>query len=130
MAYIYEFWEDYISGMYTLQKQKNENILIDMSVQLLCDQVKFKKTIERLIIEWPICYAYNMSNKSINRKAWLGAAACMLNHNSVEYTTRLAWNRMSQYEQRLANNTAEKFIMFYDRENQKLHTKVGTERLF
>jgi organic radical activating enzyme len=71
-----------------------------------------------------------ISNKYQNRRAWLGAAACMYKHKCPEYLTRIAWGKLDSQTQFKANTIAEKIIKEYERENSRIHKDMGEPMLF
>ena len=128
--YPYEKWEDYLSGMYTISKVQNEIKLIEMSYELLSNAVNFHNVVCKISEVWPVCYDFNIRNKNLNRCAWIGAASCMINHNSPEYITRIAWNKINPYQQDIANRIAKQEILKYERQNTAVYEQVAQYGLF
>lgn len=126
----YKKWEDYNCGMYSLDKYQNQDHLINESIKLLSNVNLFYESLIKVKLNWPISWDVNMSNQSQNRRAWLGAAGCMINHGSPEYVTRIAWNQLNKNIQISANNIATKFIIEYENKNNKLYKDMGTPLLF
>jgi hypothetical protein len=108
--------------MFAVGEAENEQQKIMQSANLLKSDLAFEKTMQDVLIKWPIASAVNLTNKGQNRKAWLGAAACMYKHKAPEYVTRLAWATLTQSEQQRANMVAQKIIDQY--ENKKSHAKT------
>lgn len=59
---------------------------------------------------WKISAEHNLSNTNRNRQAWLGQAACCFSHGAPEYITKLAWNNLTEKEQKIANDVADDVI--------------------
>ena len=126
----YEKWEDFKCGMYSLEKYKNHDELIHHSIMLLSNVNCFYESLIKVKLNWPVSWDVNMSNQYQNRRAWLGAAGCMINHKSPEYITRIAWNQLNKNIQLSANNIANKFIIEYENKNNKLYKNMGGALLF
>lgn len=110
----HEQWEDYQSGLY-LNKNQNYKFLVK-SIELLLDQGLLKSAMERVLSEWKVCSQVHMTNLSKNRKAWLGQAACCLNHGANEETVKEAWNKLDKADQDSANEIAANIIKKWEEE--------------
>lgn len=91
-------------------KPAEQELLISQSYKLLVHQDDFKKACENVILNWPFSTEHNLSARVQNRKAWMGQAACCVNHGSTEYTTRQAWRMLTSEQQDVANNIAMEVI--------------------
>lgn len=126
----YEVWEDYKNGMYNDSDVLDKDKLVFESIKLLSSPDRFYNVMDKILKEWVNSCDENLSNKSINRRAWLGAAACSFNHKCPEYLTRIAWSLMNPDKQAQANNLATLIIEKYERKNKGLHKTMGNELLF
>lgn len=108
----------------------NEKELVYMSYELLISLDEFEYILNKVYSDWKYSVENNLSNKSCNRQAWLGQAACCYNHKCPEYLTRKAWSMLSNMQRYEANLIADKFIKKYERENSELHKGMGIEMLF
>lgn len=126
----YNKWEDYIAGMYCDNNSENKELKIKNSIMLLSDAEDFYNTCKELCVVWINATNVNLSNVNQNRKAWLGAAACMYKYGAQEYITRIAWSMLEPQKQHIANKVAHKIISEYEAKNRKLHTNVGKSLLF
>lgn len=104
--------EDVLNGMYS-NSTDEENVL--KSINLLSDLEQFDNAIENVFNNWKISTAVNLSNKSINRKAWIGQSACLINHKANERETKKAWFLMTEKQRELANNLAEQKIKKFEK---------------
>lgn len=123
--YHHDFWEDAKNGMYDLQSIDDDKIL--KCVTLLSDQEIFWDTMCQMKIDWPYCFDVNLSNKTINRRAWLGQASCCYNYGISFNITIRAWNLLEDKTKKLANNTAQKMIDLYERENEDGKNTIRNE---
>jgi hypothetical protein len=126
----YHKWEDYLAGMYNDNDIIDRELKINNSVLLLSNPYEFYSVCTLVLNNWVNSVDVNLSNKNQNRRAWLGAAACMYNHKSPEYLTRLGWGILDLKKQVAANNVAEKIILEYERKNTGIHRRVGEPLLF
>lgn len=110
----YEKWEDFQSGMYRLISEKDKDIMVINAITLLKNQIEFYQSMKEMISKWETAAKVNLTNNGINKRAWLGAAACCFKHNVPEYLTRIAWNLLNKEHQDSANETAEKIIREYN----------------
>ena len=68
----------------------------------------------RVISEWPVSCENALTDPLINRKAWIGHAACALAMRCPEDIVRKAWGFLSNDEQFLANKQAEQAIRLWE----------------
>jgi len=125
----YHLWEDYQSGMYCGSFDGDPKQVIKAKLILSTPDL-FKYILIRLVKEWPISSAVNLTNKSINRRAWLGAAACCFDSGVTETNTRQAWAELNDIQRFNANTIAEIIIKHYEEENTGLHKDMGKPMLF
>jgi hypothetical protein len=121
--YSYVYWEDYINGMYDLNKI-NEYELKQLGINLLIDLVKFEKIALEVTEKWPISTSVNLTNDNCNQKAWLGQAACCYLHKIPEYITRLSWSELTEKQRTDANNIALLVIHKYNIKNEKNYNQL------
>ena len=126
----YEKWEDYLCGMYNSNDVFDKDKKVIESINLLSNTNDFYETCQTILIEWKNASDVNLSNRNQNRKAWLGAAACMYKCKAPEYLTRIAWGLLNKDVQDKANKIAEKIIQEYETKNREIHSNVGTKMLF
>jgi hypothetical protein len=110
----YEKWEDYLNGMYDCLEITEDNKNIDLAITMLSDNNLFLNTCENVLINWPIATEVNLTNKSSNRKAWLGQASCSYHFKVPEMYTRIAWSKLTEQQQIEANNIAEFAIQYFE----------------
>jgi hypothetical protein len=126
----YSKWEDYLAGMYNDSDVVDKDKKISDSIDLLSNPTEFYIICKEILTNWTNASDVNLSNKYQNRRAWLGAAACMYKHNCPEYLTRIAWGMLDSQTQFKANTIAEKIIKEYERKNSRIHKDMGEPMLF
>lgn len=68
----------------------------------------------RVIEEWPVSCENALTDYNLNRKAWIGHAACALALNCPEDITRKAWGFLSNEQRVLANKEAARAIQIWE----------------
>jgi hypothetical protein len=126
----YKNWEDFQNGMYRMNVDTDKDIFVFNAINLLKSEVDFYNSCKAMLNEWQVSAKVNMTNKSQNRNAWLGAAACCYAHQTPEYLTRIAWSLMNRSDQDKANKIADRIILEYERKNIAVYQDVGSEGLF
>jgi hypothetical protein len=82
----------------------------------------------KVIKQWPISCEHNLTDFSINRKAWIGHAACCLALNVPENITRMAWHHLTEKQQDEANEKARIAIKIWEKihiEKLKQKKQIG-----
>ena len=114
----YELWEDYKNGMYNECKQGRAERVIE-AARILGTPEICMEAMKKVVSEWKISTEYNLSNVGVNRKAWLGQAACSCYANIHEDETREAWGIMTEEQRVMANKIAQTIISQWQREHEK-----------
>jgi len=99
-------------------KQYEENTMPDI-IKFTGDNTLYGAAMKRVIYEWPTACENFLSNASINRRAYLGHAACCLERNYPEYLVRKAWGLLQPMQRALADAQATKYIKVWEK-NQRL----------
>lgn len=106
----YDKWECHSYGFYKNVKDgwshdecKNEY------VRILSDQKLFASILKKVISKWVHSCEHYLSNKSMNRIAWLGQAAVCF-ESGVPSVYSSAWELLPEDTQNKANDTALKYL--------------------
>lgn len=113
----YELWEDYKNGMYAECKD-GRNERVKQAASILGTAELCRKAMQKVVAEWKIATEYNFSNAGINRKAWLGQAACSCYAGIHEDETREAWGLMTDAQRNKANEIAQQIIVSWVKEQE------------
>ena len=97
------------------------------SAALMIDHESFLSACIRVLFEWPNSCDVNLTASVINHQAWIGHAACYLNHGATEDLTRLGWRMMTEDQQELANLAADMAILQW-RDNYELSNPKSVKR--
>ncbi len=106
-------WEDYLHGFYNKGDASQENV--EKCCELLSDQALFWDVMCQLTIDWIYSTEFNLSNTTINRRAWLGQAACCYQYGIESNVTVIAWGMLDGKTQIEANKTANNMIELFKR---------------
>ncbi len=105
----YNLWEDYHAGMYDESKNGRQE-RVKKAAYILGTPEVCREAMEKVVAEWQRATEYNLSNAEINRKAWLGQAACSCYAGIHEDETREAWGIMTEAQRIEANRIAATII--------------------
>lgn len=114
----YEMWEDYQNGMYN-ESREGRAERVEQAAHILGTPETCTKAMKKVIDEWQICTEYNLSNIGVNRKAWLGQAACSCYAGIHEDETREAWGLMTEQQRVMANRIAQMLIDKWQNEREQ-----------
>jgi len=123
----YDKWECHKAGFYKsklndLSHEECENKFIE----IMTNEKLFDKSLNRVINEWKYSCEHYLTNKAMNRIAWLGqAAVCISSGVPSRYST--AWSKLNKEQQNKANLIANKHLNIWLEKNkmQKLNLEDG-----
>lgn len=119
--YHFSLWEDFLAGMYDESKDGRKE-RVHKAAYILGTPDICREAMEKVIAEWQIATEYNLSNAEINRKAWLGQAACSCYAGIHEDETREAWGIMTEAQRIEANKIAAQIIKRWLQERERAET--------
>lgn len=111
----YDKWEDFHHGMYNEDKT-DRRTRVELAASILGTPETCEKAMKMVVENWPISTEFNLSNAEINRRAWLGQAACSIYGDVHEDETREAWGLLTIEQRTRANAIATKVIRNWVRE--------------
>lgn len=107
----YYKWECFKSGMWNKVKNKKIEIeLLDKAVLFTGNHILYGEAMRKSIGLWKYSMLNFLSNKSMNRKAYLGHCAVFVEKQIPEYIVRMAWKKLTKKQRELADLEAEKYI--------------------
>lgn len=86
---------------------------LSMAVSFTGNHFLYGHFMTRVVLEWPFSCENALTDSLINRKAWVGHAACALAFRCPEDITRQAWSLLTDEQQLLANSQAERSIFLW-----------------
>lgn len=122
----YSKWEDWKAGMWRKESKENEEIYLGKAIPLISDHLLYGSWMMRVIEEWPFACEQNLTERGLNRRAWIGHAAVCLAINCPEYITRMAWWHLTEEQQKEANKQADLAIKEWEtRHINKISNKTN-----
>lgn len=125
----YHLWEDYISGVWRSVTKEEEERFLKECIAFTGNYGLYGMAMVRVIYEWPITCEHHLTNLGMNRKAWIGHAACQIEFGCPEYITRMAWGSLTKQQQIDANNVADLTIKLWEKRNSLLTTMSDESNL-
>jgi len=119
MFHTYEKWECHKAGFYATQKQgwTHEECKAEFK-RILSDQKIFADTLEKVITEWKYSCEHYLTNRAMNRIAWLGqAAVCYLSGIPSRYSG--AWFEIDEETRKQADETALIYLNKWLKNNEQ-----------
>ena len=102
----FHLWEDFKAGMWRpMPVDQHQNMLIH-AVEFTGNHNLYGSWMLEVVTSWKYACEHNLTNTSMNRKAWVGHAAVCLATGIPEYITRQAWWRLTDHQRDLANEQA------------------------
>ena len=104
-------WESFYSGFFNTKPPKGitPKQAEEKYRELLSDPEEFARICARIIEEWPYSCEHNLTNKTLNRIAWMGQAALAYKHN-IPAQFRGGYNLLTKEQQQKADEIALKYI--------------------
>lgn len=125
----YELWEDYHAGMWRkLSNKEEEDHYRQKAIDFTGDHIKYGEAMLLVCRTWHNTCLHNLSNASINRRAFIGHAACALVINCPEYIVRQAWWKLTEKQRILADEQADKAIELWEHERKLRNTSTYGNR--
>jgi len=124
-------WECYRSGMWRRVDNVTSDKMLYDAILFMENHIEYGNAMRNVIYKWNNTMINHLTNKSINRKAFLGHCAVFYKLKIPEYIVRKAWKHLTDKQRYLADNEAEKTIkdweIWYIRklENTLKHGKKG-----
>ena len=110
----YWMWEELEHNMWGDVNDKPK--FLKAAIEFTGDHKKYDRFMMRVVNEWLYSCEHNLSNKTQNRKAWVGHAAVALALGCPEDIVRSAWGHLTEEQQILANNEASIAIKYWETE--------------
>jgi len=115
----FDKWECHKAGFYKNIKDgwTNEECELEYII-ILTDENLFRSSLKRVIEEWNNSCEHYLTNKSMNRIAWLGqASVCIASGIPSSYSG--AWFKLSKDQQDKANSIALEYLNEWLKKNSR-----------
>jgi hypothetical protein len=106
-----ECWEEIQHNMWGTVEDRAK--YLSMAIAFTGNHYLYGHFMKKVIEEWPISCENAFTDNNLNRKAWLGHAACALAFECPEDIVRQAWSKLNYEQQLLANQQAERYILIW-----------------
>lgn len=121
----YDKWECHKAGFYESKKEgwTHEQSKAEY-IRILSNEAVFAEILEKLIVEWKYSCEHYLTNKSMNRIAWLGqAAVCYESGVPSKYSN--SWFDLTEDQRNAANNVALKYLNMWLENNQNIQLDMN-----
>ena len=111
----------------------DRKLYLKKAIEFTGDHKKYGRFMMKVAKKWPISCENALTDKSINRKAWIGHAACAMALECPEDITREAWKHLTYEQQLLANQEAQRAIELWEynyKKDKGIHTDMEEPMLF
>ena len=118
----FDKWECHKAGFYSSKKEGWTNQQCeDEYIRILSSEELFKGALNRVIKEWKNSCEHYLTNRAMNRLAWLGQAALCIT-SGVPSSYSAAWFKLSEGVQSQANRIAFEYLnkWLHDNDRQEL----------
>lgn len=105
-------WEEVDHNMWG--SVSNRAAYLDRAIKFTSDHKKYGRFMMKVINNWPISCENALTDSSLNRKAWVGHAACALAMGCPEDIVRKAWGYLTDEQQQMANRQAVSAIRHWE----------------
>jgi hypothetical protein len=106
----YDQWEDWINGMWRTVEKEEYASYLSWAIEFTGDHVEYGNAMGLVIVKWENTMLHNLTNQSMNKRAFLGHCACCFVSGCPEYIVRDAWKQLTDRQRELADNIAQTYI--------------------
>ena len=106
----YTTWECWKNGMWSKVDSKTEKSMLKTAIEFTGNHVIYGEQMRVVAYEWNNTMLNHLTNKSINRLAFLGHCAVSVHLKIPEYIVRKAWKELTEDQRDKANNEAKNTI--------------------
>ena len=142
----YDKWEEYKNGMWKSPTKEEVERLLPEIVNFTGNHIEYGMAMIEVIKKWKYSCEDKLTDNNLNRRAWLGHAACCNKFGWKESLVRSAWKKLTNDQRNLANLEAEKAINIYlnfllqksqknqltifdENKNREIHKRMGIKVL-
>jgi hypothetical protein len=112
--YPYWEWEDYHSGMWRKVSNDEHDSFLQKAIELTSKSELYGSFMLQVLDLYPKACEHNLTDTGMNRRAWIGHAACSIAINCPEYIVREAWWLLTQEQRDKADEKAEQAIRKFE----------------
>ena len=105
-------WEEIGFNMWG--KVANRRLFLQRAEIFTGNHRLYGRYMQRVAVEWPNSCINALTDYNLNRKAWIGHAACALALQCPEDITKQAWKLLTDEQRILANRQADRAIQSWE----------------
>ena len=105
-------WEEIDHNMWG--DVSDRKLYLKRAIKFTGDHKKYGRFMRRVIAEWPVSCENALTDSNLNKRAWVGHAACALAIGCPEDITRQAWGELTDEQRTLANAEADRAIQEWE----------------
>lgn len=127
----YWLWEEVKFNMWG--EADDKSAMLQKAIEFTGDWNLYGSYMERVAMEWKYSCENSLTDYGINRRAWIGHAACALAIRCPEDITRKAWGYLTDEQRVLADRKADEAIALWEElrvKNNGLREDVDGQMLF
>jgi hypothetical protein len=109
----YEKWECYKNGMWIPTTKQEIETQLNNAILFTSNHVEYGKAMKIVSEKWRFGMEHHLTDTAINKKAYIGHAACNYKFGWSEGLVRMAWGHLTDEQRDKANAEAEKYINFW-----------------
>ena len=110
-------WEELHHGQWDAPVKGKRQL--SQAIEFTGNHKLYGEYMQRVVNEWPISCENALTDYSLNRRAWIGHAACALAHRLPESIVRIAWGKLTDEQRLLANKQADAAISRWEQNYAK-----------
>ena len=124
----YHLWEDWINGMWRKETKEYEETELQNIIQFTGNHHLYGAAMFEVIESWIYTMEHNLTNTSINKKAFIGHCACCFKHGYPEYLVRQGWWKLTENQRNLADKQAIKaFKIWHQKKKLLIISQLGNK---
>lgn len=103
-------WEDYSAGMWRKVLASEFSELLELAMDFTGRHLVYGAAMQKVVFAWPNTMLHNLTNTSLNHRAFVGHCAACFQHQLPESVTRAAWAYLTDQQRMEANQQAQNAI--------------------
>lgn len=98
---------------------KHKDTYLEMAISFTGNDELYGEWMLHVVRDWKFSCEHNLSNRTQNRRAWIGHAACAYAFRCPEDIVRKAWSYLTEEQQTKANARADDAISKWEESCQR-----------
>lgn len=112
-------WEEVKHNMWGAVDDRQA--MLRRAIEFTGDHKLYGRWMRKVIAAWPNSCENALTDASLNKRAWIGHAACAMAFRCPEDIVRQAWGHLSDEQRLLANKEAERALRLWQDAYEKDH---------